>query len=189
MSDQHPLLQPIQGISLYDYSAGTAKIANGVSPEAVCKALGIEGPVWDEVSSGWTKRMQEDPEFIVVTKFGEYFAQADAHPAFANTAQPAASNNPAMLAKLQSDRYFYEELCGARTAAYEYGLDGAQWIQDNYGISLGDFQQVAMQWMGKDDGDNEKILEYVNYMDKKRVEYGEKFAKEQGGNAADDIEF
>ncbi len=75
-------------------------------------------------------------------------------------------------------------------AAYEYGYDGTQWIQDNFGISLGDFQTVSMQWRPTGNIENyETNRHYLDYRDQKQKEYAEKFAAEQGGNVADEVEF
>lgn len=190
MSQNNPLFEPIHGISLFDYSAANAKLANGVAVDTICAALGVEIPVWEDASQGWTQRMQEDSDFIVITQMGTYFAQAGEHPKLGGLQAAGGAGNAANLQRLASDRYFYEELCGARTAAYEAGLDGAQWIQTNYGISLGDFQEVAMQWMQIQSSlSDEEILEYTNYMDAKRQEYARKFADENGGNIADDVDF
>ncbi|GGH71610.1 hypothetical protein HNQ91_003262 [Filimonas zeae] len=186
----NPLLEPIHGISLYDYSAANARLANNVPVEDVCKALGIEQPVWEEVNDLWVKRMQEDGEFVVATQMGNYFAQADQHPKLGSLKAAAAAADQGNLQQLAADRYFYEELNGAREAAYEAGLDGAQWILENYGISLGDFQQVAMQWsqVMQQEG-YETMNQYLQYRQEKKDEYAARFAEEQGGNVADDIEF
>lgn len=190
MSESNPLLAPIHGISLYDYSAANARLANNVPVASVCKALGIEEPVWEEVSDQWVKRMQEDPDFIVASQMGTYFSQADQHPTLGQLQAEAGAGNPENLQLLSSDRYFYEELNGAREAAYEAGLDGAQWISDHYGISLGDFQQVAMQWMEAGRGESYEITrEYLDYREEKKKAYAAGFAEAQGGNIADDIEF
>lgn len=98
------------------------------------------------------------------------------------------------LEKIKTDRYFYEELSGARQAAYDYGYDGAQWIQDNFGISLGDFQSVAMKWSEVQNeevrnNNTDNVHHFVDYQQKKQEEYAAKFASEQGGNVADDVEF
>lgn len=190
MGQNNPLFEPIHGISLYDYSAANARIANGISVDIVCSALGVETPVWEEASAGWTQRMQEDPDFIVISEMGALFAQADQHPKLGNLKPAGGAGNAQHLERLATDRYFYEELCGARTAAYEAGLDGAAWIQQHYGIALGDFQQVAMQWMeGQRNESSEETLAYVDYMEQKRQEYAQKFAEENGGNIADDVDF
>ncbi|MCX2473653.1 hypothetical protein OQZ33_04840 [Pedobacter sp. MC2016-05] len=91
---------------------------------------------------------------------------------------------------MKTDRYFYEELNGARQAAYEYGVDGALWIEEKFGINLGDFQAVAMQWMPITNDEPFETLDLFNkYREEKQKEYAEIFAAEQGGNLADDVEF
>lgn len=190
MGQNNPLFEPIHGISLYDYSAANAKLANGVSVETICGALDVEIPVWEDASKGWEKRMQEDADFIVISEMGTLFGQADQHPKLGAIQPEAGAGNAQNLQRLATDRYFYEELNGARTAAYEAGLDGAQWIQSNYGISLGDFQQIAMQWMQQRPHEsNEETAAYVDHMEEKRKEYAARFASENGGNVADDVEF
>lgn len=190
MSENNPLMTPIHGISLADYSAANAKLANNVPIEAICQALGIQRPVWEEASDLWIKRMQEDTHFTIATQMGTYFAQADQHPKLGHLSAVEMIEATGDLQRLASDRYYYEELNGARTAAYEAGLDGAQWIQDNFGISLGDFQQVAMQRMqGRSTESWEETKAYTDYAEEKRAEYAAKFSAEQGGNIADDIEF
>ncbi|GJQ07203.1 hypothetical protein CAPN010_13610 [Capnocytophaga cynodegmi] len=176
----NPLLQPIHGVSLEDYAAAAANMANGMSDEQVCKKLGIELPIWDEANQLWIKRMQQDTSFVVMSLYGQYFGQAHLHPKLGK--QTNHQSNEDYLTRISTDEKFYYELCGARQAAYEAGLDGAKWIEDNYGISLGDFQSVAMKWMGN-------MINMLPYQEKKQKEYAKKFAEENGGNIADDIEF
>ncbi|GIM54860.1 DUF6620 family protein [Capnocytophaga cynodegmi] len=176
----NPLLQPIHGVSLEDYAAAAANMANGMSDEQVCKKLGIELPIWDEANQLWIKRMQQDTSFVVMSLYGQYFGQAHLHPKLGK--QTNHQSNEDYLTRISTDEKFYYELCGARQAAYEAGLDGAKWIEDNYGISLGDFQSVAMKWMGN-------MINMLPYQEKKQKEYAKKFTEENGGNIADDIEF
>ena len=178
------MLQPIHGVSLQDYAAAASKMANGMSADEVCKRLGIDMPIWDEANQLWVKRMQQDQTMAVMSLYGQYYGSADTHPKF-NDSVKESNQEGDYLSKIQNDEAFYYELCGARQAAYEAGLDGAQWIQDNYGISLGDFQSVAMKWMANM-GNIEKML---RYQEQKQREYAEKFSKEMGGGVADDIEF
>lgn len=190
----NPLLEPIHGISLQDYAAISAKMASGISVEKICEALGIEPAVYEEASAIWITRMQEDSTWEVTTLLGKYFGEADQHPKLGSLKAEISDEGKANLEKIMTDRYFYEELCGARQAAYNYGFDGAQWIQDNFGISLGDFQSVAMQWMQVQNQEmetrnHEYVLHYVDFQQAKQKEYEAKFAKEQGGNVADDINF
>ncbi|MBC9934293.1 DUF6620 family protein [Chitinophaga qingshengii] len=190
----NPLLDPIHGVSLYDYATISAKMASGISQEDLLKALGIENAVYEEAAALWVTRMQEDQTFEVITVFGQYFGEADNHPKLSGLKPQTSAEGSQNLEKLKTDRHFYEELSGARIAAYEYGYDGAQWILDNYGITLGDFQAVAVHWsnvnqaeMGADN--YEKVQYWVNYQQQKQAEYAQKFAAEQGGNIGDDVEF
>lgn len=191
MQEENPLLAPIHGVSLKDYAAVAQKISAGIDQAAVIDALGLEPAVWEEVNTLWVKRMQEDGTFTVTTLYGQYFMEGASHPKLDHLQPQVSEAGKAHLGKIKTDRYYYEELAAAREAAYEYGLDGAQWILDHYGINLGDFQSVAMQWMNAQNqsGDTNEILHFVNYHQEKKKEYAARFAKEQGGNVADDVEF
>lgn len=192
VEENNPLLEPVHGISLKDYAAMCIKIGAGVDQVAVCKAMGLEPVIWDELNTIWPQRMGEDSSFTITTLFGQYFADNEPHPKLQHLqAGAAAGGGTDNLEKLKTDRYFYEELCGARQAAYEYGLDGAQWILDNYGINLADFQSVAMQHMTvqNQNFNSEQIHHYLDYQQEKQKMYAAKFAEEQGGNIADDVTF
>ncbi|WP_143305109.1 DUF6620 family protein [Chitinophaga vietnamensis] len=187
----NPLLEPIHGITLEDYSAACAKLGSGMSEDAVAKALGVELPVWQEANLLWPERMKQDSSFQIVTLFGQYFGQADQHPKFSGVqAAPLAGANTANIEKIKSDRSFYEELEVARQVAYEYGHDGAQWIVDKYGIPLGDFQVAASIWNDQIQQELQRDAPgYMQRQDAYRAKYQQQFAQAQGGNVADDIEF
>lgn len=186
----NPLLDPIHGITLEDYSAACAKLGSGLSEDDVAKALGVELPVWQEANLLWPERMKQDETYHIVTLFGQYFGQADQHPKFGNLKAPVATGGGGNTEKIKTDKSYYEELEVARQVAYEYGIDGAQWIVDKYGISLGDFQIAASNWnqtLHQDiaadfEGYNQRQAAY-------RAKYQQLFADAQGGNVADDIEF
>ncbi|NML21881.1 hypothetical protein HHL16_13405 [Pseudoflavitalea sp. G-6-1-2] len=184
----NPYLAPVHGLSLRDYAAMVIKLTQGVSEQEIFKAMGIDQAIWDELNTIWPQRMGEDTTFTVTTLYGQYFAEPATLPQLESIG--GGASNP-HLDKIKTDRYYYEELAGARQAAYEYGLDGAQWIQENFGISLGDFQSVAMQWLTKQNQEwnSTDITHYHDYQQQKQKEYAAKFAAEQGGNVADDIDF
>jgi hypothetical protein len=48
-----------------------------------------------------------------------------------------------------------------------------------------------MQWMTEQNQNwnSEDIMEFTNYQQEKQKEYAAKFAAEQGGNIADDVNF
>lgn len=190
----NPLLEPIHGVSLFDYAVVSAKLGAGIPQADILRILGVEAAVYEEASALWVGRMQEDSTWEVTMEFGKYFGEVDNHPKLKDLKAATSDEGNENLEKLKTDRYFYEELCGARIAAFNYGLDGSQWIQENYGINLGEFQTVASQWgnVQKEEMDNENyesIKLFTNYQQEKVVQYSEKFANEQGGNVADDIDF
>lgn len=186
----NPLLEPIHGITLQDYATIAAKAVAGIDIADICKTLGIEEAIYEEASALWISRMRQDSTFQIMTLYGQYFADPDSHPKLGNLKVEVSEEGNSNIEKMTTDRYFYEELNGARQAAYEYGYDGAQWILDNYGINLSDFQSVAMQWMtDPSHNDNEATLHFLDYRTQKQKEYAQKFAEEQGGNIADDVEF
>jgi hypothetical protein len=190
-TDDNPFLEPVHGISLKEYTAMCIKMSSGVDYIDVCTAMGIEPVIWQELNTIWPQRMAEDTSFTVSTLFGQYYAENVVIPQLENLQAAVSEDGAANLEKIKTDRYFYEELAGARQAAYEYGMDGAQWILDNYGINLADFQSVAMQWLTEQNQNwnSDDIMEFSNYQQEKQKEYAEKFAAEQGGNIADDVIF
>ena len=181
----NPMLQPIHGISLEDYAAAAAKMVNGMSEDEVTMALGVERPQWDEANQMWIQRMQQDTDMVVIGLYGQYFATAESHPKFQNLSKDSSviANNE-NLARIKEDAEFYFELTGAMQAAYNQGMDGAQWLRENYGLSIGDFQSVAMQWAY-----SPVFAAMIPFQQQKTKEYEAKFAKESGGNIADDIDF
>lgn len=190
-NENNPLLEPIHGVSLQDYAAISYYVASGSDFNAMIEQLGIDYAIYQEANTLWAKRMQEDESFTVTNLFSQYYNSADQHPKLKAVAVELSPKGKETIEKMMSDRFFYEELCGARIAAYEYGLDGSQWIMDNYEVSLGEFQKVATYHMEQD---NKHILmedqkKYGDYQDKMTEEYKKKFATEQGGNVADDINF
>ena len=189
--ENNPLLAPVHGINLRDYSAICARLDSGVDENDIYKAFGIDATIWGEINTVWPARMAEDTTFSIAVLFGQYFGEADQHPKLQGVKTNLSEEGEANLERLKNDVYFYYELSGARQAAYEYGLDGAQWILDNFGIGLGDFQSVAMKYMElqNQNFDSNYVRECLDYQDEKQAEYAEKFAAEQGGNVADDVEF
>lgn len=191
----NPLLQPIHGISLNDYAAIAMNISN-FPADKLFGAFGIDQAIWEEVNTLWPKRMQEDSTFTVVNLYGEAFMNASQNPkllALQNEAGSAtpASGNTENLNRLKTEKEFYLELEAARVVAYEYGIDGAQWILEEFGIDLKDFQAVAMEWMMKrnQNHNTEDMRRDHDFQEQIKLYYKERFANEQGGNIADDIEF
>lgn len=187
-ADTNPLLQPIHGVSLFDYAAGTVKIGAGTPESEVLSILGFDKPQWDEAGFTWQQRMEEDPEMAVMTLYSKYFGELDKHPKLGNsdgtnTSQTQVSEN-LNFERIKNDEKFYYELAAEREAAAEVGKDGGQYILDKYGINLIDFQAQAMVWMRSGN-----VQSMITYQYEKKEEYLAKFQKEMGGTIADDIDF
>jgi hypothetical protein len=186
----NPLLEPIHGVSIQDYAVISAKMAAGIDVNEICATLGIEKTIFDEACALWIARMQEDSTFEVSMEFGRFFGDPDSHPKLGSLKTEVSQEGIANIEKMKTDRYFFEELNGARQAAYNYGLDGAQWIQDKFGINLADFQSISMQWMPTTSSEEyDAVKQYLDYRLQKENEYSKIFAEDQGGNIADDVEF
>ncbi|MDR2108741.1 MAG: hypothetical protein LBP28_04705 [Coriobacteriales bacterium] len=183
-------LEPIHGISLRDYAAMAKKFAEGVDEEPIFRVMGIDRAIWDELNTLWPQRMAEDESFEVAIKYSQYFSDETPHPRLDAVKADVSAEGAANLERVKNDRYFYEELSGAREAAFEYGLDGSQWLLETFGINLADFQSAAMKH-GEENFkiDSEQLLEYLEHQRKKKAEYAAKFAAERGGDVADDVEF
>lgn len=191
--DSNPLQQPIHGISLDDYAAIVMNIAT-IPQQDLFKAFGIDEAIWEEVNVLWPKRMQEDSTFTIVNLYGEAFMKAPTHPkilSLQGKSNNVSNENSGNLGRLKTDKYFYLELEAARSVAYEFGIDGAQWIQDEFGIDLMDFQAIAMEWMTKRNlnYNTDEIREDGDFQEEIRKLYKTKFSQDQGGSLGDDVEF
>lgn len=188
-----PNMQAVHGISIGDYAAGAAKIGAGCSEEQVCKALGVERPMWDEAQTTWNNRMRDDSSFNVMNVYTNYFGKANEHeklgalvpdsvPATDVPEGKAAEN----LNRLETDKHYFFEIQAAIQAAYDNGIDGAQWLIDNLGLTVAQVNGAGTKYMN----DFNVMAEMMNFQDQKKAEYSARFAKENGtGGVVDDIEF
>lgn len=186
-------MQPVHGITLFDYAAGAAKIGEGCTEEQICQGLGVERPMWDEAQSTWNNRMRDDNSYNVVNVYSSYFGKAKDHPKLGALLpdNPPVSEVPQGKAKehlerLESDKYYFFEIQGALEAAYASGIDGAQWLIDHLGLTVSQVNSTGVKYMN----DFNIMAEMMDYQDQKKQEYQQQFAKQHGvSGAADDIEF
>jgi len=188
-----PLLQPVHGISIYDYAAGAAKIGEGCTDDEIAARLGVERPLWDEAKTMWNNRMRDDQTFNVVNVYAKYFGIAKEHEKLrdlkpANAPQTSVPEGQAAetLKRLETDKHYFFEIQGALEAAYANGMDGAQWLVDELGLSVSQVNNAGVKYMS----DMGIMAQMIDYQDKKKKEYSERFSKENGtSGVADDIEF
>ena len=183
----NPLLASIHGVSLKDYAALVMNLGN-FDEAALFAAFGIDATQWQEASEAWPQRMTEDADFVIAGLYGQYFAETHRVIERLQAATGAVAAGDAQnIARLRADKGFYLELAGARNAAYAYGLDGAQWVEDNFGIPLLDFQSAAM--LHSQDQDHEEVTASLQHQQTMEAKYRDIFAAAQGGNVADDVQF
>lgn len=188
-----PNMQPVHGITIFDYAAGAAKIGEGCTEEQVCEALGIERPIWDETQTTWNNRMRDDNTYNVVNVYSAYFGKVKEHPKLGalSPQQAPITDVPRgkaaeHLTRLESDKYYFFEIQGALEAAYANGMDGAQWLIDNLGLTVAQVNGTGVKYMN----DFSVMAEMMDFQEQKKKEYSERFAKQNGtAGAADDIEF
>lgn len=188
-----PQLQPVHGITVFDYAAGAAKIGEGCTEEQICRALGVERPQWDEAQTTWNNRMRDDKTFNVINVYSKYFGMVKDHeklgglkPDNAPTTTVVSEAAAANLQRLETDKHYFFEIQAAMQAAYDNGIDGAQWLIDNLGLTVAQVNGSGTKWMN----DFNTMAEMMDYQEQKKKEYSERFAKESGtGSVADDINF
>jgi len=188
-----PNMQPVHGITIADYAAGAAKIGEGCSKEQVCAALGVERPMWDEAETIWNNRMRDDTTFDVINGYSGYFGKASAHeklrklvPDNAPATTVPTGEAAAHLERLETDKHYFFEIQAALEAAYANGMDGAQWLIDNLGLTVAQVNGAGTKYMN----DFNTMAEMMDFQEKKKAEYNKRFATEnQTGGIVDDINF
>lgn len=192
-SPDDPLLQPVHGITIADYAAGSAKLGAGCTDAEICTALQVEMPIWEEAKTTWNNRMRTDQTYNLVNVYSKYFGNAKDHeklgslvPKNKPETNVASEQAQATLDKLATDKHYFFEIQGALQAAYDNGLDGAQWLVDELGVTVSQVNESGFKWMS----DIMTVAAMDSYQEEKKKQYSERFAKENGtGNVASDIEF
>jgi len=189
-----PLMQPVHGITLYDYSAGMGKLGEHVSEDQISAALGVERPMWDEARKIWEARMKEDATFNVANVYAKYYGDYKKHEKLAPL-QPLPGAAPktevpeeeiaANLKRIEEDPYFFFEMQSAMQAAYDNGIDGAEWLLENVGVTISQFNSTGAKYMT----DFGLVAKMIDFQDQKQKEYNEKFAQGLDGSIADDVNF
>lgn len=188
-----PNMQAVHGITIGDYAAGAAKIGEGCSEVQICSALGVERPMWDEAQTIWNNRMRDDHTFNVMNVYTNYFGKAKEHkklgaliPDSAPATDVPEGKSKELLNRLETDKHYFFEIQGALQAAYDNGIDGAQWLIDNLGLTVAQVNGAGTKYMN----DFNTMAQMMDYQDQKKEEYAARFAKEHGtGGVVDDIEF
>jgi len=199
------------GITFKDYALASANLANGMSLEKVFEVLGVEEPVWAEVSEYFMNSMsQMEPGGEEMMFFSTVFTNPK-QGKFANV-EGGAGGVEAVLKKYPewSD---YHKMRAYGTEASEVGLEID--FEKEFGITIMQFSQLGVHWSTFY---KEKVIDVVGFnsyayeekggvaitpeqeervrifdldnelIDKWTAYYQEKF-KDNSANISDDIEF
>ncbi|VEG28433.1 DUF6620 family protein [Actinomyces howellii] len=178
-----PELQPINGVSLHDYVAGSAKINEGWSNEQVAAVLGVERPQWEQANAGWVERMQTH----MMTVGMQYSSlMSTPHPLFeAAAAAGAGPGAGSQASRLKTDRDFYIECAAVMAAAQEAGVDPSGYLEANYQVTTTQVAGAGVQWMQ----DLRNADQLITLQQAKQREFASVFAQQMGPGIADDIVF
>jgi hypothetical protein len=182
-------MEPVHGITLEDWAGGNAKIVSGAALEDVLKVLGVERPQWDEAGAIWVARMSADTTFHISTAYGAAFTNNNiGRFANSNIGMAVQADSPQKAAAKASLPLYTEIFC-AQSTAYSFGMDGAQYVKDTWGLTLGDWGEIGAHWSQLMRDDMDMMQEHGALMDNYNAHYKELFSAQQGGNAGDDIHF
>jgi hypothetical protein len=114
-------LNPVEGISLEQWAAMNAAIAQGVSLDDMLKGQGVDKARWDRASAEWNARMSRDTTFVIAQVYGNAFQNASkgkyaAHAKEANAAR-MANRDLGMQPPMSLEEYWtilYEQSYGAK---------------------------------------------------------------------------
>jgi len=180
-------MDPVHGITLEDWAGANAKIVSGTPLEDLLRVLNVEKPQWDEATATWMARMSADTTFSISTAYAAAFTDSNIG-RFANSGLAVAPDSPMKIAAMENLELYVEIFC-AQSAAYQFGLDGAQYVKDTWGLSLMDTSTLGMHWSARMQDDIDVMRAYGDLTSAFDAKYKEHFAAAQGGNVGDDIEF
>ncbi|MDH6600821.1 hypothetical protein M2306_001515 [Myroides gitamensis] len=190
---ENNLLHPIHTITLEDYAAIALKLSSGVELDAILQALGVTAVQYEEASNQWNDRMAQDETFELSILYGQYFTTAANHPILGAIQTETNSEGQQHLDQMKTDRYYFERMTALRQAAYNHGIDGAAYLLEHYGITLGEFQVIALQYhpnVQDPDFDFEEMHHFMDYRQTQEAVYTDLFSKNLGiPDIGEDIEF
>jgi len=162
---ENTLLQPIHNITLEDYAAIALKLSSGIELEAILQVLDVTASQYEEASNTWNERMAQDETYELSMLYGQYFTTAVNHPKLSALQLQTSSEAQQNLDKMKADRYYFERMTALRQAAYNHGVDGAAYLLEHYGITLGDFQVITLHYHPRVEDPNFDFEEMHHFME------------------------
>lgn len=167
------LLDPVQGISLEDWAAGNAKLAEGRALEDVLSVLQVESPAWDAANAEWQGRMSRDTTFAIAKVYGEAFQNSNIGKFGTAIRETGAA---------PCDFETWVKVGAHMSKGSEQGLD-PQSILQTHGMTVSDWSAAGAYW-GEEYHKN--LAKYHDRFNELNARYEHQYA---AGTVADDIEF
>lgn len=174
------ILSPIDGVSLDQYAAMSAKQASGMAIadfQALLAQSGLDQARWDTVSAAWMDRMSRDTDGVISAAYAKAFASGGAGQfgaaAQAGAAATGASGLPNGAAQGPEPVSFerYCEIMGAQNAWARTGKDVNAMLKSVFNMSALDYSSLSSFWMGKIMTDPSMSMQMVELMQKYEQKY------------------
>ncbi len=154
------ILDPVEGVTLEDWSTANAKMVSGSTKDEICKLLGIDAPKWDRVNEEWLTRMKNDTSFTISTKYAAAFNQS-------------ASGNLGKGSASAAESISFEKYIESMVAQDVLGKQGrdAQDVLKDFGMTVADYSNVSSYWTGKMMTDFSLGMKMNNLMNEYKAKY------------------
>lgn len=139
-AQSHPLLVPVEGVSIEQYAQFAAALAAGISQQDFQRMLaqqGLDQAKYDRVAAEWNARMSRDTDFVLVNVYGKAF---NARPGGgAAGAAPGIDPN-----QVSFDTFC--EIMGAQSAWSAQGKDVNAMLKQVFNMTAADWSNVSAVW-------------------------------------------
>ncbi|MCR9162958.1 MAG: hypothetical protein ACE37F_14665 [Nannocystaceae bacterium] len=139
--------EPVHGITLQQWAAAQAQIAQGAEAGPVVAQLGLDDATWQAVSAEWNDRMSRDTTATIATEYGKAFAAGGAGQ-YGEAGQAAAEamdsgGDPAGDPPISIEQWVEIEV--AQSVGYEQGRDAAE-VLASFGMTPADWGMASAWW-------------------------------------------
>jgi len=156
------LLQPEDGVTLDQWAGASAQMA-GLGATAtiqqvteVLAKFGLDKAKYEKANTAWQAKMQRDTTFVIATKFGEAFANAQG--------QGAGAGEPCTFDK-------FCEVMAAQAMWAESGLDVNAQLNKVFGINAAEYSKYSSYWSPKMSSDIAMVRKQQELDTKYRAKY------------------
>ncbi len=163
------LTAPFEGVTIENWAAAAAMMANTPDPNAQMQklaGLGMDRSLYERANNEFQARMQRDQTMVIATIFGNAFAAS----------QNVQNTGPEPISFEK-----YGELAGAQAAWGELGMDVNQKLQEVFGITAVDVSNYGFYWSNRFAQDVQLAMKHGDLLEQYKARYM------AGGSEDDDI--